>query len=113
MKITGKKVYHKSIGTEWEFVETVWDIKSEESDFNDPRMFSKFEFAEITQKKYLTDKVEYTWFKGYGQKTGTRSFSIFTEDKLKQEAISIFVKFLLDNHTPIGIPFFQPKPPIE
>jgi hypothetical protein len=110
MKITSKKVYHKSIGTIWESVETVWDIKSEESDFNDPRMLAKFEFTEVSQQKHFSDEVEYTWFKGSGQKTGTRSFSILTEDKLKQEAISIFVKFLLDNDTPIGIPFFQPKP---
>jgi hypothetical protein len=103
MKITNKEIKHSCIGLDYETIEVKWWICCEESDFNDPKMFLKFNYCEINQCQYKDELL--TWFKG----SRTNTFNPNVKDQMKQKFIEIVNKFLLENDQPLELSYTPTK----
>jgi hypothetical protein len=102
MKLVDQKVEHRYIhDPQWDCIELYWKIGFEESDFNDPKMFEKFYWIEVTQHHRLgtiyihskNKKQVLTWFKG----NRTNTFNYETTDKKKKMVIKKVEDFILAN----------------
>ena len=93
MKISNYRSYHTHIGTEWECIENIWDLKLEYTDPYDAKIKHRFEMIEVIQRVYLNtnkQKEISTWYKGIRSQT----FDANTKDKEKLFIIEEVIKFL-------------------
>ena len=112
MKLVDHKIEHRYIhDPEWNCIELYWKIGFEESDFNDPKMLTKFYWIEVKQSHRIgtiythskNKKKVLTWYKG--QRSNT--FNYETKDKAKRKVIRMVEDFLLANDHPIMQTFIK------
>jgi hypothetical protein len=113
MKLVTKDIQHRCIGSDYEAIQNVWNIVFEESDFDNPKMFLKFRWAEVCQSHHPNLKgtdgnSEINWHWHYkGERT--TAFNRNTKDKLKQTFIKMVDRFILDIDKPTHLAFI-PNP---